>query len=326
MTNVRGSLRFAVACIAVSFALPAFAQDWPTRPIKVVTPLAPGGAADVMVRAVGEELTKNLKQPVVVENCPGGGGSLAATMVQRAAPDGYTLLLGSPQTHYIAPLLNKNVSYDPVSDFTPITVAGQLPICLVVGKSVPVNNMKEFIAYVKANPGRLSYGSSGTHTTHHLVGEYFKSFLGLDMTHIPYRGGSPAMTDLLAGQIPVLFATLSTTLQYIDGDKIKVLGLVEATRSHMRPEIPTIGETVPGFAMPMTWLGFLGPAGLPSPLTQRMYAEFVKAIEAPGARKTLEASGFEVTTSKSPQEFAEVLKGGVEAYRKIVRQARLEAE
>ncbi|MGZ5804039.1 MAG: Bug family tripartite tricarboxylate transporter substrate binding protein [Xanthobacteraceae bacterium] len=279
-----------------------------------------------MVRAVGEELTKNLKQPVVVENRPGGGGSLAATMVQRAVPDGYTLLLGSPQTNFIAPLLTKNVSYDPVADFTPITIAGELPICLVVSKSMPVNNLKEFIAYVKANPGKLSYGSSGTHTTHHLAGEYFKNFLGLDMTHIPYRGGSPAMTDLLAGQIPVLFATLSTTLQYIDSGNIKVLGMAEATRSRMRPEIPTIGETVPGFAMPMTWLGFLGPAGMPAPVTQKMYAEFVKAIEAPGARKTLEASGFEVTTSKSTQDFAEVLKGGLEAYRKIVREARLEAE
>jgi tripartite-type tricarboxylate transporter receptor subunit TctC len=318
---------FAVLLATLCLPVSVPAQEWPSRPIKVVTPLAPGGAADVLVRAIGEELTRNLKQPIVIENRPGGGGSLAAIAVQRAAPDGYTLLLGSPQTNFIAPLLNKNVTYDAVADFTPITVAGELPVCLLVGKGMPpVKDLKEFVAYVKAHPGQLSYGSSGTHTTHHLAGEYFKSFVGLDMTHIPYRGGSPAMTDLLAGQIPVLFATLSTTLQYIDGQGIKVLGMIEASRSPMRPEIPTIGETVPGFEMPMTWLGFLGPAGISQQLTQKMHAEFVKAISAPSVRKTLETSGFEVRTSKSPQEFAGVLKNGLEAYRKIVRDAHLEAD
>ena len=317
----------AIACVtAIGVSMPVSAQEWPERPIRVVTPLAPGGAADVLVRTVGEELTRNLKQQIVVENRPGGGGSLAAMTVQRAAPDGYTLLLGSAQTHFIAPLLVKDAAYDPLADFTPLTIAAELPLCLVVPASFPANNLKEFIAYAKANPGKLSFGSSGTHTTHHLAGEYFKSFLGLEMVHIPYRGGNPAMTDLLAGQIPVLVATLSTTLQYIDSGKIKVLAMMESQRSSRRPEIPTVSETAPGFAVPKSWLGFLGPAHMPPPLTQKVHAELVKAITAPGVRKHLEASGFEVATSQSPEEFAVMLRNGVDLYRKIKAAARLGSE
>jgi len=326
MTRLSCLCAAALSLATVSLSTPTWAQDWPARPIRIVTPLAAGGAVDLLVRAVGEEFSKNLKQQLVIENRPGAAGTLAAATVQRADPDGYTLVLGSPQTHYIAPLLTKSVSYDPLTDFTPLTVAGELPLCLLVHKSVPVNNLKEFIAYAKANPGKLSYGSSGTHTTHHLAGEYFKAATGLEMTHVPYRGGSPAMTDLLAGQIPVLFATLSTTLQYIDSGNIKVLGMIEATRSPTRPEIPTIGEVVPGFAMPRTWLGFLGPAGIPADLKRKMHADLVRAIEAPDVRKTLTVAGFEVVTSKSPEAFADEIKAGLDQYRRIVRDAHLEAQ
>ena len=226
------------------------ASSWPSRPIKIITPLAAGGAADILGRAVGDELFATLKQAVVIENRPGGGGTLAASAVARAAPDGYTLFLGTAGSLTITPVLSKNVPFDPINDFTPLTMAIETPICLVVHKALPVNSVAELIAYAKANPAKLSFGSSGPNTTHHLAGEFLKIQTGIDMVHIPYRGGNPAMTDLLAGQIPVLFATLSTALPHIQSGNFKLLGTVEARRSRARPEIPTIGESLPGYAVP----------------------------------------------------------------------------
>jgi tripartite-type tricarboxylate transporter receptor subunit TctC len=291
----------------------------------MITPLAAGGATDILARAVGDELFATLKQPVVIENRPGGGGVLAAGAVARAQPDGYTLLLGTAGSLTITPVLAKSVPFDPIKDFTPLTMAIETPICLVVHKTLPVNSVAELVAYAKANPGKLSFGSSGPNTTHHLAGEFLKNQTGIDMVHVPYRGGNPAMTDFLAGQIPVLFATLSTALPHMQSGSFKVLGTVEATRSRARPEIPTIGESLPGYAVPSSFLGFLAPAGMPDPLTRQINAAFVKAIEAPTVRKTLEASGFEVVTSTSA-EFAAAIKAALERYRKIAADARLEPQ
>jgi tripartite-type tricarboxylate transporter receptor subunit TctC len=311
----------AGALLAISAALrAAAAQDWPTRPIKVLTPLAAGGAADVLGRAVGEALTLDVKQSVVIENRPGGGGALAALTVARAEPDGTTMLLGTAAALTIGPALVRNSPYDPAADLTPLTLAAELPVCLVVERSLPVRDVAELIAYAKANPGKLSFGSSGPNTTHHLAGELFKAQAGVDMIHVPYRGGNPAMTDLLAGQIQVLFATLSTAAPHIDSGRVRVLGMIEAARSRSRPEIPTIGETVRGYAMPSSWLGFLGPPKLGDVLMQRMNAALVKAVNAPNVRRTLEDNGFDVTTS-TPMEFAGTLKQGLERYRKIIADA-----
>jgi tripartite-type tricarboxylate transporter receptor subunit TctC len=299
------------------------AQDWPSRPIRILTPLAAGGAVDVLARIVGEELFATLKQPFLIENRPGAGGTLAATTAMRAAPDGYTLLLGTAGALAITPVLSKTAPYDPVKDFTPLTAAVELPICLVVHKDVPVNTVGEFIAYAKANPGKLYFGSSGPNTTHHLAGEYLKSAAGIEMTHVPYRGGGPAMNDLIAGQIPALFATLSTTIPYMESGKLKVLGMVEAKRSAAYPDIPTIGETVLGYAVPPSFIGFVAPPGLPEPLTRQIHAALVKAISDPAVRKALVSSGFEVGVS-SPAEFAEILRTSVERYRKIATDARIE--
>jgi tripartite-type tricarboxylate transporter receptor subunit TctC len=305
--------------------VPVAAQEWPSRPIRILTPLAAGGAVDVLARVVGEELFATLKQPFVIENRPGAGGTLAATTAMRAAPDGYTLLLGTAGALAISPVLSKNAPYDPVKDFTPLTAAVELPICLVVHKDVPVNTIPEFIAYAKANPGKLSFGSSGPNTTHHLAGEYLKFAAGIDMIHVPYRGGGPAMNDLIAGQIPALFATLSTTIPYMESGKLKVLGMVEARRSAAYPDIPTIGETVPGYAVPPSFIGFVAPPGLPEPLTRQISAALVQAIGNPSVRKALTASGFEVGTS-TPAEFAEILRTSVDRYRKIATDARIEAQ
>jgi tripartite-type tricarboxylate transporter receptor subunit TctC len=301
------------------------AQDWPTRPIKIVTPLAAGGAADVIGHAVGEAFTAATKLPVVIDNRPGGGGTLAAVMVARADPDGTTLLLGTAAALNVAPVLAKNFPAELVANLTPLTLAVELPMCLVVNKSLPVNNITELIAYAKARPGKLAFGSSGANTVHHIAGEFLNLIAGIDMVHVPYRGGSPAMTDLLAGQIPVLFATLSTAMPFIDSGAVKVIGMVEAKRSRSRPDIPTIGEGLPGYAMPQSWVGFLGPPGMSPALVARMNAELVAAISSPRTRKTLEDGGFEVVTS-TPEEFAGVLKASLAHYRRITAEVGIEAQ
>jgi tripartite-type tricarboxylate transporter receptor subunit TctC len=313
----------------IGLAASALAQEppasWPSRPIKIITPLAAGGAADILARAVGDELFGTLKQAAVIENRPGGGGILAATAVARAQPDGYTLLLGTAGTLTITPVLTRNVPFDPVNDFTPLTIAIETPICLVVHKDLPVGSAAELVAYARAHPGKLSFGSSGPNTTHHLAGEFLKSATGIDMVHVPYRGGNPAMTDFLAGQIPVLFATLSTVLPHLSSGKVKVLGTIEASRSRARPDIPTIGESVPGYAMPSSFLGFLAPAGLSAAMTERLNAVLVKTIETPSVRSTLEGSGFEVITGTSAQ-FGATIKAALDRYRRIAADARIEAQ
>jgi len=300
-------------------------NSWPSRPIKLITPLAAGGATDVLGRAIGDEILGSLNQPLVIENRPGGGGILAATTVARAQPDGYTLLLGTAGMLAITPVLSKNVTFDPVNDFTPLTIAVESPICLLAHKALPVNSVTELVAYAKAHPGKLSFGSSGPNTTHHLAGELLKTLAGIDMVHIPYRGGNPAMTDFLAGQIPLLFATLSTALPHMQTGNFKILGTIEARRSRARPDIPTIGESLPGYAVPSSFLGFLAPAGLSGPLAHRLNSVFVEAIETPSVRKTLEGSGFEVVTGTSA-EFGTTINAALARYRKIAADARIEAQ
>ncbi len=322
------NLPIAALLAAVAAALaasPAPAQEWPARPIRIVSPLAPGGAADVLGRAVANQLAVDLRQPVVVENRAGGGGIVAAGLVARAAPDGYTLFLGTAGAMTITPVLTRDVPFDPIADFTPLTVAVENPICLVVHKSLPVENVGELVAYAKAHPGELSFGSSGTNTSQHLAGELLKREAGIDMVHVPYRGGNPAMTDLLAGRIKVLFATLSTTLPYRDGGAIRILAMAEGKRTASQPQIPTIGETVAGYALPSSWIGFLAPAGLRPALAGRMNAAIVKAVMEPSVHRVLEQSGFEVVTS-TPEEFAATLKAAIARYRRITADAGIMAQ
>ena len=313
------------ALLLLAGAFGAWAQDWPTRPSKLGTPLAAGGAADVVGHAVGDAFTAATKLPVIIDNRPGGGGTLAAVTVARAEPDGTTLLLGTAAALNVAPVLAKNFPADLVASLTPLTLAVELPMCLVVNKSLPVSNITELIAYAKAHPGKLAFGSSGPNTVHHIAGEYLKRYAGIDWVHVPYRGGSPAMTDLLAGQIPVLFATLSTAMPFIDSGAVKVIGMVEDKRSRSRPNIPTIAEGLPGYAIPPSWVGFLGPPKMSATLVARMNAELVAALSTPKVREALEDNGFEVVTS-TPEEFASVVRASLARYRKITAAAGIEPQ
>jgi tripartite-type tricarboxylate transporter receptor subunit TctC len=328
MKRNRSAATWIGAMATLSLALSSWsaqAQDWPARPIKLISTQAAGGAGDVVAHAVGEAFTAATKLPVVVENRPGAGGLLAAAAVARAEPDGTTLLLGSASALNVAPVLAKSFPADLVTSLTPLTQAVELPMCLVVNKSLPASNVDELVAYVKVHSG-LAFGSSGgPNSVHHLGGEYLKFLTGIDLVHVPYKGGSPAMTDLLSGQIPILFATLPTSIPFIDSSAIKVIGMLEDKRTRSRPEIPAIGESLPGYAMPRSWVGFLGPPGMPPALVTRMNAAPRAAITSPKARKTLEDNGFEVVAA-SPEEFAKVISESVARYRKITAEAGIESQ
>ncbi|OFZ84871.1 MAG: hypothetical protein A2W21_09725 [Betaproteobacteria bacterium RBG_16_66_20] len=316
---------FALPLIALVQSFAALAQAWPSKSIRLVVPYPPGGSTDLLGRAVAQKLGESLGQQIVVDNRGGANGTLGSDMVARAAPDGYTFLLGTGATHGITSLMSKAVPYDPVKDFTAITAAAEVPIVLVTHPGVPAANVKELLEYGRKNPGKLAFGSSGTGSPHHLAGELFKQVSGVDMVHVPYKGAGPAVQDLLGGQIPLVFTTLSTALPHIRSGKLRALGLVEAKRQPSAPEIPTIGESIPGYAMPRSWLGFFAPAGLPEPILRRYNAEIVKGVQSPEVRAKLEAAGMPVVGT-SAEEFARMVKDDIETFRRIVNGAGLKPE
>ncbi len=317
--------RVLAVLAAMAACTPALAQDYPSRPIKLVVPYAPGGSTDLLGRAVAQKMSESMGQPIIVENRGGGGGMIGSELVARAAPDGYTFMLGTGATHGIVKFTSRTLSYDPVKDFTALTEAVEVPIVLAVHTSVPANTAMEFVEWTKKNPGKVSFGTSGTGSPHHLAGELLKQVTGIDMVHVPYKGAGPSMQDLIGGQIPAVFTTLSTAIPQMRSGKIKVLGLVEARRQPSVPNVPTIGESVSGYAMPRSWLGFFGPAGMPAPIVKRLNAELVKALHAPDTRAKLEAAGMPVNGTTA-EEFAAVVRDDIEMYRKIATAASIRPE
>lgn len=303
----------------------ALAQPYPSKPIRLIVPYPPGGSTDLLARSVAQKVGDSLQQQVIVENRGGGGGTLGSGIVARSTPDGYTLLLGTNATHTLAMFFIKGLQYDPVKDFTPLTAAVVVPIALAVHTSVPANNAREFVEYAKQNPTKVSFGSSGTGSPHHLAGELLNQVVGLSMVHIPYKGAGPSMQDLIGGQIPAVFTTLSTALPQARNGKIKILGMVEAKRQPTVPDVPTIGESVPGYAMPVSWLGFFGPAGLPADIAQRLNKEFVRALNDPDTRSKLEKGGMPVLAT-SIAEFEAMIRNDIEAFRRITSGAKIKPE
>ena len=317
-------LRMLVAAILAA-PLIALAQAWPAKPIRLVVPYPPGGSTDLLARTIGQKVGEALGQQIIVDNRAGAGGMLGSDIVARSVPDGYTILLGTGATHGLTLLLSKTVPYDPVKDFTAITAAVEVPIILCVHPSIPGTTARDLLEWAKQNPGKLAFGSSGTGSPHHLSGELFKQVTGIDMVHVPYKGAAPAVQDLIGNQIPAVFTTLSTALPHIRAGKIRAVGFVEAKRQPSVPEIPTIGESVPGYVMPASWLGFFGPAGLPDPILKRLNAEIVKAVQSPDVRARLEAAGMPVVGT-SAEEFARMVKDDIETFRKIVSTAGIKPE
>ncbi len=324
-----GSLRNALLPLLVApllaIAQAGFAQPYPSKPIRLVVPYPPGGSTDLLARSVASAVGEGLQQQIVVENRGGGGGTIGSGIVARSAPDGYTLLLGTNATHTLAMFFIKGLQYDPVKDFTPITAAVVVPIALAVHTSVPANNAREFVEWAKRNPSKVSFGSSGTGSPHHLAGELLNQVAGLHMVHVPYKGAGPSMQDLVGGQIPAVFTTLSTALPQVKNGRIKLIGMVEPKRQPSAPDVPTIGETVPGYAMPVSWLGFFGPPGLPADIAQRLNKEFVRALLDPATRERLETAGMPVLAS-SIEEFQAMIHNDIETFRRITTAAGIRPE
>jgi len=310
--------------VLTAVAAGAWAQAYPDKPIRLVVPYAAGAAADQLARAVGERLGPALGQTIVVDNRAGAGGTLGADNVAKSPADGYTIVLGTDASHATNLFLSKRFPYDPIKSFTPIAPAAVNHIVLVVHPSLPVKTVAELIAYGKANPKKLSFGSSGPGSAHHLAGELFNERAGIDMVHVPYKGGGPAMTDLLGNSIPVLFASLATARPHIESGKVRAIAVVEGKRFHGLPGLPTIGETLPGYAI-ASWFGFFGPAGLPPAITARLNTEINKALTQPAVREALEKAGMSATGGK-PDELAAQLKAELAQREKLVKAAGIEPE
>lgn len=310
--------------ILVLAPMAAFGQAYPSRAIRLIVPYAPGGATDALARPIAQKLSESFGQPVIVDNKPGANATLGSNEVAKAAPDGYTFMLGSV-IHYLVPLFSKNVPYDSARDFTPIVVAANVPNLMAVNPSLPVKNAAELVEWAKKNPGKIFYGTTGVGSSHHLGGVLFGQLTGIKMEHVPYKGGNPAIADALAGQLPVVILTAATILPHHRSGKLRALGLIEGRRFDVVPGLPTVGESLPGYALPDTWFGFLGPAGLPRPIVERLNAEIRKAIHLPDVKARLEQLGYEVT-GNTYGEFVASIQKDVAVFRKIITDAGITPE
>jgi tripartite-type tricarboxylate transporter receptor subunit TctC len=317
-------LQWLVLCLLAMLGS-ASAQTWPARPITLVVPFPPGPALDLVARLVGVKLGEALGQTVVVENRTGANGMIGASLVARAPPDGYTLLMSTASTHVTAVYLMKNLSYDPIRDFTPILAAVEPVTCLVVGSALPVNSVPELIAYAKAHPGELSYGSSGVGSVFHLMGELFNQSAGVKINHVPYRGVAPALQDVIAGHIPMAFLSISNVLGVADQAGVKILAVLEPQRFALRPQIPSMSEVLPAFRKPSSWFGLFGPPGLAAPITARLNAETLKALNAPDVRPKLDDNGMAVIGG-TPDDFKALILDGIARYGAIIKAAGIEPE
>jgi tripartite-type tricarboxylate transporter receptor subunit TctC len=307
-------------------ALPAAAQTWPAaKPITIVVPVPPGPSIDMIARLVAPKLGEALGQTVIVDNRGGANGTIGSNAVAQAAPDGYTLLAATPASHVTSVHLMKNLPFDPVKDFTPIIAAVEPVTALVVNAALPVNSVQELIAYAKANPGKLSYGSSGIGSVFHLTGELFNKTAGVNITHVPYRGVAQPMQDVSAGHIQLLHISLSSARGALTSGKAKVLAILEPKRYARLPDVPSMSEIIPAFRKPSTWFGFFGPAKLPPEIVTRLNGELRKAIVAPDARAKLEGSDLTIIAG-SPAEFAALQKAGIAQFGEIIKAAGLQPQ
>ena len=315
--------------LALVFALScggAYAQNYPSRPIRLVVPYPPGGPLDIMARAIGQKLTEAWNQPVVVDNRPGAGGNIGADLVAKSPADGYTLLMGAVATHAINPTLYGRLPYDPVKDFAPVALVAQVPNILVVNPSVPVRSVRELIDLARARPGYLNFGSGSTGSTGHLAGELFNTMAGVRMVHIPYKGGAPAMADLLAGQVQLMFDNLANALPNVRAGRLRALAVTTLARSPAMPDLPTIAESgLPGFDL-TTWFGLMVPAGTPTEIVSRLNAEIVRALNAKDMRERLEKMGAGPPADNTPAHFAAFIRAEAAKYAKVVRDSGAKVE
>ncbi len=300
-----------------SMALSAFAQ-YPTKPIKMVVPFPPGGTTDIMARAVAADLQKSLGQPVIVDNKAGAGGNIGSDYVAKSAPDGYTLLMGTVGTHAINVSLYPKMPYDAVKDFAPVSLVAGVPNVLVAAPNYPVNSVKDLIDAAKKSPNMVTFASSGNGTSIHLSGELFKQLAGVQMTHVPYKGSSSALPDVMSGQVNVMFDNAPSVMPQIKGGKLKAIAVTSSKRSPALPNVPTIAESgLPGFEA-TSWFGVLAPAGTPKEIVDKLSHAIAKALQTPEMKDRLAAQGAEAVGNTSEQ-FAAHIKAEIDKWAKVVK-------
>ncbi len=314
---MRHGFTITVALIALAMT-PAHAQDWPAKPVKIVAPFAPGGSADTLGRLVAMKLSETLGQQFVVENRPGAGGLLGSELVARAAPDGYTFVVSGVASHVVAPALNPNTSFDPIKDFTHVALFGGPPDVLVVSNPLPAKTLAEFIAYGKANLGKLSYGTPGIGTHGHLVAELLQQRAGFKMEHVPYRGAGQAVGDIVGNQISVGSFTLTTAAEHIRAGTIRALAVSSPKRLPDYPDLPTYVELGFPELVTVTWFSLSGPAGIPDPIVKRLNAEVIKALAQPDIRRRLQRDAID-PAPLDPAAFVEFIKAETRIWAPIAR-------
>lgn len=307
----------ALGAVLALSASPAPAQDYPSRPITLIVPFAAGGSTDLVARLIAQRMSQELGQTVVVENRGGAGGNLGAAAVAKAQPDGYTILMGTVATHALNPALYKKMPYDPVKSFAPISLLVIVPNVLVVNPNFEAKTVAELIALLKANPDKYSYASSGNGTPLHLSGELFKSMAGVDMQHIPYQGAGPALNDVLAGQVPIMFDNLPSSSGHIKSGKLRALGVTTAKRAPSFPDVPTIAETLPGYET-YTWNALFAPAGTPQAAIDKLNAAANKSLADPAVQARLADFSASVVGS-TPAELEAHVKAEVAKWAPIVK-------
>ena len=314
--------RIVFAALALAAGL-AHSQDYPNKPVRMIVPFPPGGGTDVVARILNEKLAPELGQPIVIDNKGGAGGSVGTELAAKAAPDGYTILL-TLSSHTINPKIYRKLGYDVERDFAAVSLAASIPQILVANPSVPASNMQELVAWIKANPGKVNYASVGIGSPGHIAGELFKLKTGVQMTHIPYKGGGPAVTDTIGGQVPLLFVSAPAALQFVKAGRLKALAVASAKRSASAPDVPTIAEGGLDVVVE-SWYGVLVPAKTPAPVVARLNAAMAKVLAMPDVKEKLFAQGAEAV-SNTPAEFEAIIRDELAKWDYVVREAKITAE
>ncbi len=311
--------------LAAPALVAAQTQAFPTKAMRLIVPFPPGGSADILARTIGQEMAKGLGQPVVVENRPGAGTAIGATATAKADPDGYTFMVGTVSSHAINPSLNPKLAYDPIKDFTPISIVASIPFALVVHPSVQAESVAGLIALARSRPGAMNFASAGNGTSNHLAGELFKSMTRLDLVHIPYKGSAPALADLLAGQVDMMFDLVLTAAPHVRSGAVRALGVTGAARSGVLPQVPTVAEAgVPGYEV-SAWFGIFAPAKLAPPITQRLNAEVVRVMKLPDVQAKLASQGAETMSSDS-DAFAGFVQRELAKWSQVVKNAGMRVD
>jgi tripartite-type tricarboxylate transporter receptor subunit TctC len=316
-----GSSILACAALVAAFGpQPTHAQDFPTRPVTMVVPFTPGGAGDILSRMIGPRLEQKWGKPLIVENKPGAGGVIGAVAVQKANPDGYTLMIAPSATMAINVTLYKNLPYDPAADFVPLALAAQTPFVLVVNPDLPVRSVADLIKLAKDKPGSLSYASAGAGVPHHLFAELLKNMTGIEMTHVPYKGSLPALNDVIAGHVPLMFVDLGPALPLIQAGKVRAVGVSTAQRIAMLPDVPPVGDTVPGFGA-ASWQMIAAPAKTPRPIVDKLHGDLKSVLDSPEMKEQIAKTGMVPMDSQSVAGLQQFIATEIARWGKVVQQA-----